>query len=423
MNRTLAAALTAYAFFFMSGFFINIGGPVSSAAAVAFGTDTAALGLCFSLFMIGRLIGILGNGALVRRNGLNRNAHIRSLSVLPLAATAGLLLATRSAGAFAAWIFLAGIGIGGMYSASNMILVDIFEGKRRAFHLSMINFFYSLGAVMSPALSGFMLDGGSPWSAPYLSFAVILLAWVAVTARSSFSGLFASHGESPSSQAGGNSPLSRLAGGDSPGQAVADAAAGPERVTVPLVLVCAAIVLVIFAEYTVTYWTPIYLREFRREDALFSGLAVSVFWVAVLLGRFAESMLIARIRPRLYLLASGVTATAALSVLPFLSSRAAIITGIFVSGALCAGLFPALFTFGAARAERLKRTFPTLMMLSAATGSFLAMPAGSLVKRAFGMRGVMFAAPAAVILASALVFLSDARAQKRSGAAGQGTVH
>lgn len=405
--------MTAYAFFFLSGFFINIGGPVSNTAAAAFGTDTAALGFCFSLFMIGRLIGILGNGALVRRVGLNRDAHVRSLAILPLIATAGLLFATRTASSFASWIFLAGIGIGGIYSASNMILVDIFEGSRRAFHLSMINFFYSLGAVFSPALSGFLLDQGTSWNAPYLAFALILLAWLAATARSSFSGLFPSHAEAPSAV-------------PNPGnlaETPASATGGPERVTVALMLVCAAIVLVIFAEYTVTFWTPIYLREFRREDALFSGLAVSVFWVAVLLGRLAESLLISRIRPRLYLLASGVTATIALSVLPFLSTRAAILAGIFVSGALCAGLFPALFTFGAARAERLKRTFPTLMMLSAATGSFLAMPAGSLVKSAFGMRGVMFAAPVAVFLASTLVFLSDARAQGKSGATGRGAIH
>ena len=158
-----------------------------------------------------------------------------------------------------------------------------------------------------------------------------------------------------------------------------------------------------------------YLREFRGEDALFSGLAVSAFWVAVLIGRFAESMLIARIRPRFYILASGTAAIIALLALPFQASRPTILVSAFASGALCAGLFPALFTFGASRAERLKHTFPTLMMVSAAIGSFLAMTAGSLIKRAAGVQGVMFAAPVAVALTVVTVFavaLADAKEQK-----------
>jgi len=401
MNPTLAAAISSYAFYFLSGFFINIGGPISNAAAKSFGTDTAALGFCFSLFMVGRFIGISGNGVLVRRRGLNRNVHVRLLALAPLLAATGLLFATRGLYAFAAWIFFAGIGIGGIYSASNMILVDIFDGPRRAFHLSMINFLYSVGAVLSPTLAGALLERGLPWNAPYATFAVALLLWAAVTARSSFAGLFASHGA--------------VAGKDKPEGENPTAAAGPERVTAPLILICAAIVLVIFSEYTITFWTPIYLREFRGEDALFAGLAVSAFWVAVLTGRFVESMLIARIKPKRYLVASGTLAVLALTAMPFQSSKPAIIASIAVSGALCAGLFPALFTFGAARAEKLKHTFPTLMMLSAATGSFLAMPSGSLLKTVAGMRGVMFAAPVAVAVTVVIVALTDGRKQKKSG--------
>ncbi len=396
MNATLASAITSYAFFFLTGFFINIGGPVSNAAAAAFGTDTAALGFCFSLFMAGRLIGILGNGALVRKRGVNRNVHVRALGLAAFFAAAGIILLARGVNGFAAWIFLAGIAIGGMYSASNMILVDIFEGSRRAFHVSMINFFYSVGAVLSPALSGALLKLGAPWYAPYVAFAAILLAWAAVTAGASFARLFGGTGAEPQSP----SP---------------SAAQSPERITPPLLLICAAIVLVIFAEYMTTFWTPVYLREFRGEDALFSGLAVSAFWVAVLIGRFAESMLIARIRPRFYILASGAAAIIALLALPFQASRPAILVSAFASGALCAGLFPALFTFGASRAERLKHTFPTLMMVSAAIGSFLAMTAGSLIKRAAGVQGVMFAAPVAVALTVVTVFavaLADAKEQK-----------
>ncbi len=386
--------MSAYAFFFLSGFFINVGGPVSNAAAAAFGTDTAALGFCFSLFMVGRFIGITGNGVLVRKPGLDRNLHLRALAFAPLAAATGLVLATGSLYAFAAWIFLAGIGIGGIYSASNMILVDIFEGTRRAFHISMINFLYSVGAVFSPALSGALLARGFPWYSPYVAFAGALVLWLAATGRTSFKGLFSGHeAESPAAKPG----------------------IGPARISPALLLVCAAIVLVIFAEYTVTFWTPIYLREYRGEDALFSGLAVSAFWIAVLAGRFIESMLIARIRPRLYLIATGILAVAALLTLPFQSSRPAIIAAVVASGALCAGLFPALFTFGASMAESLKRTFPTLMMLSAATGSFLAMPAGSLIKKTAGMRGVMFAAPVAVMLTAAIVAFIGQGTQKKSG--------
>ncbi len=398
MTRTAAATVTAYAFFFLTGFFINLGGTVSNAAAAAFGTDTAALGICFSLFMAGRLGGILGNGALVRLR-INRDLHLRLIALVPLLATAAMILAARNLAGFAALIFLNGIGIGLVYSASNMILVDVYEGGKRAFHLSMINFLYSLGAVFAPTAAGYIVGLGLPWNAPYLLFALLLAAWFAVTARSSFAGLFeapSGAGEGPAADSGG--------------------------ITLPLVLVCAAIAFSIFGEYMVTFWTPIYLREYRQADPLFAGMTVSAFWIAVLAGRFAESMLIARIKPRRYLVASSLAAAAALAVLPFQASPAGILGTAFAGGLFCAGVFPALFTFGASRAERLKRTFPTLMMLSAAAGSLLAMPAGSLVKRAVGIRTIMFAGPAAFLLVAVLALVTDSRGHEKSGSRQAGGV-
>lgn len=384
-NKALLT-FTAYAFFFLSGFFINIGGAITNTLASTLGVTTAFVGFGFMAFMVGRVVGISGNGILFKKRTVNRDIYIRGAVILMLAVIAGLLT-TSALWQFTAWIFVAGAMVGMLYSSSNMILVDLYEGKSKAFHISMINFLYSAGGVTSPFLAGLILKNGYAWNRPYLMPAAVIIVFIAVTARARFSALYVTH-EDTKTEA--EKPVFEL----------------------PLLMVSLSIVCYIMAEYSITYWMPVYMREALGKDVLFAGTTVSAFWIAVLAGRFAQSMLIARIRPRLYLIASGLAAVVCLLVLRTLTNDASILVFSALSGFFCSGLFPGLFIFGSDRAEHIKHTFPTLMMLSAASGSFLAMPAGSIVKDTAGIDAILLTPAVAIAIMVALVIASGSGKKK-----------
>jgi len=365
----------SYAFFFLVGFFINIGGAVTSTAARDLQTGTAVIGWCFSAFMAGRFLGIIGNGFLLKNHAVRKNRYIRIIPWVSLAAVAGLQ-AVNSVPFLAACLFLAGVGIGGIYSTSNMILVDIYAGPRKSFHISMINFLYSAGSICSPFLAGVLLQNGYGWNRPYLLYAVAILLVLAFSARTDFGALYSS-GKAEEKDTGKMNPS--------------------------LWMICASIVVYILAEFSITYWTPVYMREALGRDSLFAGSCVSAFWIAVLIGRFSAGLILRHVRPRAYILTSGFLAIVSLVALRLATADAVILVLVFLSGLFCAGLFPSIFIFGTDMSETLKRSFPTFLMLSAATGSFLAMPAGSLVKNIVGIEYVLLIPVAALVLMFGLI--------------------
>jgi fucose permease len=383
MKRQRLLTLTCFAFFFLCGFFVNVGGAVSGALADRLGTTTAVVGYCFSAFMIGRVIGILGNGILVHRPPLGLNLYVRLAPLLCLAAV-GCLWLTKSVGFLAAALLVSGAAVGWLYSLANIILVDAHPGPEKTAYIAVMNFLFSVGGVTSPFLAGILLKGGFGWNYPYLAFGALTVVALGLTAGADYRGL--------------------LSGSE---RGVADEGGLGGRQA----LLCAAIVMYILAEYSISYWTPVYLREARGKDPLFSGACVSAFWMAILAGRFLHAFLIRKIRPRRFIVASGALAAAAALLFAFARTDALVVASVLLSGLGCAGLFPSLYALGIDASASIKKSFPTLLMLSAASGSFLAMPSGSVVKTAAGIVSVPFI-PAIALTLMCLLVVASGRKKK-----------
>lgn len=374
-NNRYYLTFTSYAFFFLTGYFINIGGAVTGTVAANLLVGTATIGYCFSAFMIGRFVGITGNGILIKKPSMNKQLYLRLAPALSLAAVAGLY-ATRSVPVLAVSLFVAGIGIGILYSSSNMILVETYEGKQKAYHITMMNFLYSVGGVSSPIVAGKLLKAGNAWNVPYTIFASLLILALLLAIPANYRELYAERD---------------------------DGARDEGTMNARLWFVCAAIVFYILAEFSITYWTPVYMREALGKDPLFAGTTVSAFWIAVLVGRFLAGLASRLIRPRVYVLFSGLFGLASVLALSAIRSDGLIFAACFAVGLFLSGLFPSIFTLGTEMSESLKRTFPTLMMLAAATGSFLAMPVGSAVKSVVGVGRVLLIPAVALALMCACV--------------------
>lgn len=392
MNNKLFLTFTSYAFFFLTGYFINIGGAVTGSIAATLFTGTATVGYCFSVFMIGRFVGISGNGILIALPSIDKKYYLRIAPAILFVAVVGLSL-TNSIAILALSLFVAGVGIGILYSSSNIILVEIYEGKQKAFHITMMNFLYSVGGVTSPMIAGKFIASGYSWSAPYFLFSGLLFIVLLIALPANYRAAFTEKED-----------VARDAG----------------KMNARLSFVCASIVLYILAEFSITYWTPVYMREALGKDPLFAGATVSAFWIAVLIGRFLAGLASRFIRPRLYVLCSGLLGLFSVLALSVLSTDRAILAACFAVGLSLSGLFPAIFTLGTDMSESLKRTFPTLMMLSAATGSFLAMPAGSVIKNTFGVERVLLIPAVALAFMCAFIVMSAGRMGRRNQS---GTAH
>lgn len=377
---------TSYAFFFLTGYFINIGGAVTGTVASSLMVGTATIGYCFSAFMIGRFVGITGNGILIKKPSIDKQSYLRLAPALSLVAVAGLF-ATRSVPVLAISLFVAGIGIGVLYSSSNMILVETYEGKRKAFHITMMNFLYSVGGVSSPIVAGKLLKAGNAWNVPYALFALLLILVLLLAIPADYRALYAERH---------------------------DGARDAGTMDARLAFVCAAIVFYILAEFSITYWTPVYMKEALGKDPLFAGATVSAFWIAVLAGRFLAGLASRFIRPRVYILCSGLLGFASVLALSAIRSDTAIFAACFAVGLFLSGLFPSIFTLGTEMSESLKRTFPTFMMLAAATGSFLAMPMGSAVKSVVGVSRVLLIPAVALAIMCACIIATSGRETSRS---------
>ncbi len=103
-------------------------------------------------------------------------------------------------------------------------------------------------------------------------------------------------------------------------------------------------VLYAFAEGTFSNWAVLYLHEARGVAESTAGLALSVFWGALVAGRLLTSALVLRIPPRTIWLVLPALMIAAFLVLPFAQGAAAGIALFALAGLGCSSFFPLTIT-------------------------------------------------------------------------------
>jgi len=108
-------------------------------------------------------------------------------------------------------------------------------------------------------------------------------------------------------------------------------------------------VLYAFAEGTFSNWAAIYLRDAKGLSAIVAGLALSVFWGAMVAGRLLVSLLVAWIAPLTIWLALPALMVVAFLLLP--SAETPLLgLGLFaLAGLACSAFFPLTITLASER--------------------------------------------------------------------------
>lgn len=108
-------------------------------------------------------------------------------------------------------------------------------------------------------------------------------------------------------------------------------------------------VLYAFAEGTFSNWAAIYLRDAKGLSAIVAGLALSVFWGAMVAGRLLVSLLVAWIAPLTIWLALPALMVAAFLLLPA-ADTPLLGLGLFaLAGLACSAFFPLTITLASER--------------------------------------------------------------------------
>lgn len=292
--------------------------PLLTDEFVAAGLSLAAIGVIFPARAIG---GILGN--LLAGLGSDEVGRSRLVwgSALLLAAALGATAAARYWPLFVGGFILISAAQGALATGINALIADA-NRDARAKALNMLHGVYGAGAAVSPLVIGYLIDQGVAWRVALGSTGLIWLVYAIA---------YLLYGSAPTS-----------------GQAE-----GPQKLDLRMLRDGRFLALFVIAfvyngvAYSLLGWVAVYMQQSAGVSTFLSVAMISVFYVALTLGRFLCAAFAERIgyAAIFLVLAIGITLTYPLVVL---SSHPLLVTlGVFLTGLSLSGLFPTALAYGA----------------------------------------------------------------------------
>ncbi len=381
MLDTNARRLTALAYFIFLGIGVAFGmaGVVTKAIAASFTVDTYVVGYVFTLFTVGYSLAIVGNALLLERVDIRR--ELLGAACLAFLGAAGATL-WPDLRLVAASLFVYGLGMGVMCSIGYYLLINLYAETVRAAKLNVLNFFYSVGAIVAPFLAGLALQEGARWQWLYQASLLLTVAVIWWTLRLSF-------GLGPRQPAAKEAPM----------------AWGPA-----VYVVGGTLLAYVVTEMVFTYWIAVYLMEKLAVDVMLAGLALSVFWGTMAAGRLTAGAFIARLGIRRYVLASAGLAFAAFCGLLAVRQAYAALLLVAVIGLSCSGLYATILSYGTTLVPGPSSRLTSFFLGISAGGGILAFLLSSWLKQSFDVWASM---ALAVLLMGVVTILAAAVVRDR----------
>ena len=373
--RVAVAALCCAALF-LYAVYLGALGVLLPAVGVSFRLGAAAQGRLFPADFGGFVIGVLLCGALSDRLG-RKAVLLGGVAAYAL----GLALFSR-AGTFPLALFatgLIGAGSGAMETVASALASDLFP-HRRAFLINALQVAFGAGAALGPALAHPLLAAGVDWRLLPLALAAAnVLLFFALA-------------------------LQPIADTRHAGEAL-DPAALRAALRQPVFLaLCLCQALYVGAEVGFASWMPTYFLR-HLPGAAWAGAVVSVFWVAMTLGRLVTGALVTRL-PLLRLtlfLAVGGTVGAALALAWTAPGPTMVLVG--VTGLCFSGIFGLILAEAGERYPRFAGTaFGAVVAAGGIGGAVVPWAVGALADTGAGLRGALLLVPLAMAVLTALVY-------------------
>jgi FHS family glucose/mannose:H+ symporter-like MFS transporter len=342
-------------------------GVVLPAVGATFGLGSAVSARLFAVDFAGFVAGVLVCGSLSDRFG-RKSVLLLSLLLyaagLTLFGGARLFLITLLASAFI------GAGTGAMETVASALAADVYP-ERRAYILNALQVAFGAGAAVGPTVANGALAHGVAWRALYFALAALTAALTLLLAFQRV----------PRNQTGGETINFGLL---------------VSVLKQPLFLrLCVAQALYVAAETGFFSWMPTYFVKALPHGAEQAGLVVTVFWIAMTVGRLATGALLHRMAllRLLLLFAIGGAAGATLALI----WRSPVVVQCFVTwtGLCFAGIFGLIMAVAGNRYPTIAGTaFGGVVASGGIGGAIGPWMIGVLSETELGWRGALLLIPA-----------------------------
>lgn len=358
---------------FLFGMVVAAIGPILPTVITQFELTNASAGALLSLLTFGILVGSLVFGPVVDRYGFKVPLGLASALVgvgLEAMAFAGGL------GLLRAGVFAIGMGGGVINGATSALVADL-QPERRSAGLSLLGVFFGVGALGVPLVLGLLEDR--------VSYQTILGTMGALAAPPL--ALFATL-RFPAPKQPQGFPLRT----------------GLGLLRDPVLWLFGSMLFFQSGmEITVGGWTAAYVSAELHLRAGHAAYFLSLYWLALTLGRFSLSILLRHRSPAAVLLGSMAIALA--GSLALLAARAPAVAalGVFLVGAGFAGVFPIVLGFVGDRYPSVSGTAFGIALVLALCGGMAFPYATGALGDAYGLRTSLLVVPLG-ITGSAILF-------------------
>jgi len=229
----------------------------------------------------------------------------------------------RSVGLLLTFLFFLGVAQGTMHTSVDSLFSEI-SGKERAKFLNWLHIFIGVGAVLGPLSVGMLLSYSEKWHLVYLMMAMVTLPLPLFFFR--------------------RSPYESITYNGEPQISTGSSLARPT--TSPLFwLAIIGIFTYVGLELSFASWVPVFLVKVKNISHAWASYSISIFWFALMTGRFLFGRFLYRTNLSLFL-GIGALITALFTTLTF--STDSVLIGLFMafSGLSLSWFYPSILALG-----------------------------------------------------------------------------
>ncbi len=326
------------------GFVLLLAGGTVEAVMTNYGFKESLGGLINVVYFLGGTLGMLFLTHMMRkyttRKILIYSSLTLSLSLLACAASPWYPV-------FLLFFFIAGIANGILIVFPGVYVANIF-GEESAHGQNVLYGFFGLGVIISPIISGLIIDGGLSWRWAYVVPAVLIILLVPTLASSGLIDL------------GHVVTLSY--------RTVKRIASENKALFYGILL---TVTLYIGAESSVSLWIIRYFDESFTRIILEPHWVLTSIWVGLTLGRFITGALSRRVKPYYLLLTMIATSTLLIIITPLLGSQEASLVLYPIIGLMFSGIYPTLVSYTAKFSPEYSGTVFTIVLAIGSAGGMV----------------------------------------------------
>lgn len=359
MNIGLSV-LIAYLIFIFNGLTTPLGSVMLIEIAGKYSVDTSIIGYILALGIVGGGIAALSSGFLLETIGKRKMIFLGIIT----AVVAGIAInVSNYLAIFAIGMFLTGLSNWFLLAVGNHLIIQCFQGAKRSSQLNLLNFFFSIGALITPTLASFMLERGIPWEVIFLT-PFVPLGFLAIFAYSSASDI-PKEQETPSSIIS-QEPLS-------------------EKWNRSIYLTGAALGVYCMLEVSYTAWIIVHLRENLAVDIVAASLVLTVFYICQAAGRFISGFIMKQVSLPIYVISCASVGLIAAFFIVFSKSYMAVFYLTILLGLGVASLYPSILSYGTLQVKHACPRIMTFFLTSGLVGNVLGMVLTSFLKQQLGV--------------------------------------